>query len=144
MSPPPTTLLLGSQASDNSIARAEAFASNENAFWHILGDALGFARGFHHKGRVVAVDSIAPHLLHAGEGGTGGSSGDGGGILSVEQIAAANSGQGLAPLDSRVLGYDAAVRMLVAARFAIWDVVGASERAGIRARPQKYGGCSVS
>ena len=126
---PPATLLLGSQASDNSIARAEAFASNENAFWHILGDALGFARGFHHKGRVVAVDSIAPHLLHASEGGAGGSGGGGSSILSVEDMVAASSGQPALP-ESRVLGYDAAVRTLVAARFAIWDVVGASERSG--------------
>lgn len=38
--------------------------TNENAFWHIVGDALGFRRGFHIKGRAEAVDSIRPHLLH--------------------------------------------------------------------------------
>ena len=59
----PHTLLLGTQASDNAIDMAWAFATNENAFWHIMGDALGFRRGFHVK-RSEAVDSIRRHLLH--------------------------------------------------------------------------------
>lgn len=142
MSPPPATLLLGSQASDNSMAREEAFASNENAFWHILGDALGFARGFHHKGRMHAVDSIWPHLLHAGRKKEAS-------ILSVEDMqnasghrialppAAGEVSVGSISTDDEssdasgcVLDYEGAVKRLTAARFAIWDVVGASERAG--------------
>jgi G:T/U-mismatch repair DNA glycosylase len=62
----PHTLLLGTQASDNAIDMAWAFATNENAFWHIMGDALGFRRGFHVK-RSEAVDSIRRHLLHGPE-----------------------------------------------------------------------------
>ena len=62
----PHTLILGTQASDNAIDMAQAFATNENAFWHIIGDMLGFRRGFHIK-RLDAVDSIRRHLLHAPE-----------------------------------------------------------------------------
>ena len=59
----PHTLILGTQASDNALAEAKAFATNESAFWHIIGDALGFRRGFHIR-RSSAVDSIRKHLLH--------------------------------------------------------------------------------
>ena len=60
----PHTLILGTQASDNALAEAKAFATNENAFWHIIGDALGFRRGFHIGGRADAVPTIKRHLLH--------------------------------------------------------------------------------
>lgn len=59
----PHTLLLGTQASDNSLDAGKCFFTNENVFWHILGDALGFRRGFHLH-RTEAVASIRPHLLH--------------------------------------------------------------------------------
>lgn len=59
----PHTLILGTQASDNALAEAKAFATNESAFWHIIGDALGFRRGFHIK-RTDAVPTIKKHLLH--------------------------------------------------------------------------------
>ena len=62
----PHTLLLGTQASDNALDGDIPFFTNENAFWHILGDALGFRRGFHLR-REEAVDSIRPHLLHPAE-----------------------------------------------------------------------------
>ena len=62
-SSPPHTLICGTQASDNALDGDVPFFTNENAFWHILGDALGFRRGFHHR-REDAVDSIRPHLLH--------------------------------------------------------------------------------
>ena len=62
----PHTLILGTQASDNAIDMAQAFATNENAFWHVIGDALGFRRGFHIR-RADAVDSIRRHLLHPPE-----------------------------------------------------------------------------
>ena len=66
--PPPHTLLLGTQASDNALDAARAFATNASAFWHILGDALGFRRGFHHGAeRVEPIPSIAPSLLHGEE-----------------------------------------------------------------------------
>ena len=110
------------------------------------GDALGFARGFHHKGREQPVGSIAPHLLHAGSDAARASS-----ILSLDGISSAvlrnadaegdalqgggsgsGSGHAINANDEtgRVLDYDAAVRCLTAARFAIWDVIGASERSG--------------
>lgn len=59
----PHTLLMGTQASDNALDAGKAFATNENAFWHIVGDALGFRRGFHLR-RDEAVASIHRHLLH--------------------------------------------------------------------------------
>ena len=59
----PHTLFMGTQASDNAIDGEVPFFTNENAFWHIIGDALGFRRGFHMR-RDEAVDSIRPHLLH--------------------------------------------------------------------------------
>ena len=59
----PHTLILGTQASDSALAEAKAFATNENVFWHIIGDALGFRRGFHIN-RSDAVPTIKKHLLH--------------------------------------------------------------------------------
>ena len=41
----PHTLLLGTQPSDNSLRAGQYFMTNENAFWWIVGDALGFRRG---------------------------------------------------------------------------------------------------
>ena len=61
--PAPHTLLMGTQASDNALDGDIPFFTNENCFWHILGDALGFRRGFHMR-RDEAVESIRPHLLH--------------------------------------------------------------------------------
>ena len=60
----PHTLILGTQASDNALDGDIPFFTNENAFWHIMGDALGFRRGFHLR-RIDAVESIRPHLLHS-------------------------------------------------------------------------------
>ena len=64
---PPHTLLLGTQPSDNSLAHGQYFMTNANAFWHIVGDALGFRRGFHIAGRTDAPDYIRRHLLHCEE-----------------------------------------------------------------------------
>ncbi|KAJ1462451.1 hypothetical protein M885DRAFT_505302 [Pelagophyceae sp. CCMP2097] len=109
----PHTLLLGTQPSDNSLAQGWYFATNSNAFWHIVGDALGFrasragapfarwpykrlGRGFH-VGRVDAVDFIRPHLLHS---------------------------------ESESLSYDAALQRLTSSGYAMWDVVSSSNRKG--------------
>jgi G:T/U-mismatch repair DNA glycosylase len=92
----PHTLIMGTQASDNALDGDIPFFTNENAFWHIIGDALGFRRGFHMR-RTEAVESIRLHLLH--------------------------------PVESEC-GYDEARRRLLAAGFAVWDVVAESERAG--------------
>ena len=64
---PTHTLLLGTQPSDNSLQFGQYFMTNENAFWHIVGDALGFRRGFFVGQRTGAPDFIRPHLLHAEE-----------------------------------------------------------------------------
>ena len=61
------TLILGTQPSSNSLDAGWYFGTNSNAFWHIVGDALGFRRGFHCGARTEAVPSILPHLLHAEE-----------------------------------------------------------------------------
>ena len=58
------TLLLGTQPSDNSLAHGQYFMTNENCFWHIVGDALGFRRGFHIGKREQAPEYIRPHLMH--------------------------------------------------------------------------------
>ena len=167
---PSGTLLGERHASQIYIQYASRSISSPRPNSSILNsDALGFARGFHHKGRERPVESIAPHLLHAGSGGGSCSI-----IMSVDDIiardAAGSSGSSLAigaaglsslasggagsiiggavstasaPSASAaaadasravgsgcVLGYDEAVSRLVAARLAIWDVIGASERAG--------------
>ena len=59
----PHTLFMGTQASDNAIDGEVPFFTNENAFWHIIGDALGFRRGFHIGGRSDAPDFVRRHLI---------------------------------------------------------------------------------
>eukprot|EP01051_Picozoa_sp_SAG22_P015471 SAG22_NODE_2023_length_3123_cov_12.161045_2_plen_353_part_00 len=61
---PPHTLILGTQPSDNSLGAGKYYMTNDNAFWHIVGDGLGFRRGFFVGQRTDAPPSIAPHLLH--------------------------------------------------------------------------------
>mmetsp|Transcript_97247 Transcript_97247/g.253417 ORF Transcript_97247/g.253417 Transcript_97247/m.253417 type:complete len:323 (-) Transcript_97247:87-1055(-) len=62
----PHTLILGTQPSRNSLNHGWFFGSDANAFWHIVGDALGFCRGFHVHCRPGggAVPSISKHLLY--------------------------------------------------------------------------------
>ena len=60
---PPHTLLLGTQPSDNALAHGGYYMTNANAFWHIVGDALGFRRGFHIGGRSDAPDFVRRHLI---------------------------------------------------------------------------------
>lgn len=60
---PPHTLLLGTQPSDNSLEHNGYYMTNSNAFWYIVGDALGFRRNFFIN-RNDAVDYVRPHLLH--------------------------------------------------------------------------------
>ena len=60
---PPHTLLVGTQPATKSIANGWYFADDRNAFWHIVGHALGFRRGFHENAaRGDVVPSIAMHL----------------------------------------------------------------------------------
>merc|ERR1712083_456378 len=63
----PHTLILGTQPSCNSLDHGWYFGSDANAFWHIVGDALGFCRGFHVHCRPGggAVPSISKHLLYS-------------------------------------------------------------------------------
>ena len=60
VSPQPATLLLGSQASDTAMARIEAFASNENAFWHIIGCAL-------HIQEIAAILPFLPFFIFSNQ-----------------------------------------------------------------------------
>lgn len=60
----PHTLILGTQPSDNSLAQGRYFMTNINAFWHIVGDALGFRRGFWTGKRTSPPPSIASQLLY--------------------------------------------------------------------------------
>ena len=60
---PPHTLLLGTQPSNVSLNHGWYFGSDENAFWHIVGSALGFRRGFHvNAARGCVIPSISKHL----------------------------------------------------------------------------------
>jgi len=61
---PPHTLFLGTQPSDNSLKYDGYYLTNANAFWPIVGDALGFRRDFYVDGRGDAVNFVRPHLLH--------------------------------------------------------------------------------
>ena len=60
----PHTLLLGTQPATNSLANGWYFGTDTNAFWHIVGHALKFRRGFHEKQRPDGdvVPSIAAFL----------------------------------------------------------------------------------
>ena len=103
---PPHTLLLGTQPATKSIANGWYFANDTNAFWHIVGHALGFRRGFHENharpdGDVVP--SIAMHLR-------------GGKYHPHEQR------------DKVVADYEEAVSRLRGAGYALWDILVSSER----------------
>ena len=58
----PHTLILGTQPADASLKKHMYFARDANAFWHIVGAALGFRRGFHETARDDIVPSIAAAL----------------------------------------------------------------------------------
>ena len=60
----PHTLILGTQPGDNSLGHGKYFMTNTNAFWHIVGDAFGFRRGFWTGERTTAPPSIASQLLY--------------------------------------------------------------------------------
>ena len=98
---PPHTLLLGTQPSEVSLAHGWYFGKDENAFWHIVGAALGFRRGFHvganQRERGDVVPSIAKFLPPLQES------------TVVEE-------------------YDDAVRRLLGAGYALWDILESSER----------------
>jgi G:T/U-mismatch repair DNA glycosylase len=102
---PPHTLLVGTQPATKSIANGWYFANDTNAFWHIVGHALGFRRGFHEHGRPDGdvVPSIAMHLR-------------GGKHHPHEQR------------DEVVADYEEAVSRLQGAGYALWDILASSER----------------
>ena len=102
---PPHTLLLGTQPATKSIANGWYFANDTNAFWHIVGHALGFRRGFHENMRSDGdvVPSIAMHLR-------------GGKDHPHEQR------------DEVVADYEEAVSRLQGAGYALWDILASSER----------------
>ena len=61
---PPHTLILGTQPSDVSLGADRYYDTHTNALWHIVGDALGWRRGWlDGKGRAPP-PSITRQLLH--------------------------------------------------------------------------------
>jgi hypoxanthine-DNA glycosylase len=100
---PPHTLILGTLPSVNSFDRCEYYATPSNAFWWIVGDALGHRRappagGWRDsRGRATSVPRfITENLLHV----------------------------------SPALTYPDARNALTAAGFAVWDVLSEAEREG--------------
>lgn len=100
---PPHTLILGTLPSVNSFDRCQYYATPANAFWWLVGDALGHRRapppgGWADScGRATTVPRfITSRALHA------------------------------AP----ELGYEEAVLELTAAGYAVWDVLHEAEREG--------------
>lgn len=99
----PHTLILGTLPSVNSFDRCEYYATPSNAFWWIVGDALGHRRGAPPGGwadsqrRPTTVPRfITTQTLHTGP----------------------------------ELRYDEAVQRLTGAGFALWDVLHEAEREG--------------
>jgi G:T/U-mismatch repair DNA glycosylase len=102
----PHTLLLGTQPSDTSLSAGKYFMNHCNAFWYIVGDALGFrpAASFHiipgrgkksSKPAPGPPDCIRPHLLHDTEA-----------------------------------TYTQAVEALTSRGYFLWDILKSSEREG--------------
>jgi hypoxanthine-DNA glycosylase len=61
---PPHTLILGTQPSDVSLGASRYYDTHTNALWHIVGDALGFRRGWLDGNSRGVPDSISRCLLH--------------------------------------------------------------------------------
>ena len=81
----------------------------------------------------MSVDDIIARTVAGSCSGSVGTSiaiSEAGATASASSAIAAAADGGRAGDDGCVLGYDEAVSRLVAARLAIWDVIGASERAG--------------
>ena len=96
---PPHTLLLGTQPATNSLGRCWYFGSDANAFWHIVGHALRFRRGFHDNERA-----------------------DGDVVPSIAQYLRDN------PRDEVLHEYEDAVVRLQTAGYALWDFLRSSVR----------------
>ena len=101
----PHTLLVGTQPATKSLANCWYFANDTNAFWHIVGHALRFRRGFHEQARPNGdvVPSIAKHLR--------------GGELHLHE-----------PRDEVCADYEEAVARLQGAGYALWDILSSSVR----------------
>ena len=98
---PPHTLILGTQPSEVSLGCGWYFGKDENAFWHLIGCGLGFRRGFHiGRNQVERGDVIASYAKF------------------------------LPPKESEdvVTTYEEAVRRLLGAGYALWDICESSER----------------
>lgn len=60
----PHTLILGTQPSDSSLKQQQYYAYHTNAFWHIIGDALGWRRGWLDENGRGPPGVITRSLLH--------------------------------------------------------------------------------
>jgi len=101
---PPHTLVLGTVPSINSFDRGQYYATCNNAFWHIVGDALGHRRkepdgGWRNKnGSSIRIpDFIQSNLLYP---------------------------------NGPYMDYASQVEEMLNAGFAIWDVLGTCDRIG--------------
>ncbi|KAL1499990.1 hypothetical protein AB1Y20_012668 [Prymnesium parvum] len=110
---PPHTLILGTHPSQISLARTRYYANPSNAFWWLVGDALGFR---YDAGLKPRSDGKARKK--------------GGGAGEREEPAGRVDYFAALRYSSPLLPYDAAAARLAAAGFALWDVVGACEREG--------------
>jgi len=95
----PHTLILGTMPSNASHAQAQYYAHPSNAFWWIVGEALGFRRGGPQGDRDWPLEQFSRKP-------------------SKDILEALNK------LQSPILDYNHQVEALTAAGFALWDVVG--------------------
>jgi len=95
----PHTLILGTMPSNASHAHAQYYAHPSNAFWWIVGEALGFRRGGPKGERAWPLDQFA--------------------MKPAKDILEA-----LKKVDSPILDYKHQVETLTESGFALWDVVG--------------------
>lgn len=123
-SSPPHTLILGTQPSDVSLEGRRYYDTHTNAMWHIIGDALGFRRGWlDAKGRAPPA-SIVPLLLHD-EVVKSYHDGEDRHRLHASSVSATTF-----PSQAFKNCALAALARLTSRGYALWDVVSESERAG--------------
>ena len=101
----PHTLLVGTQPATKSLANCWYFANDTNAFWHIVGHALCFRRGFHEHARP-----------------------DGDVVPSVAKYLRGGETRRHEPCDEVVRDYEEAVARLQGAGYALWDILSSSVR----------------
>ena len=137
--PPPHTLLLGSVPSVSSHAHQQYYGFRNNAFWWLIGDALGFRRGgpalTRSKGEEEEVQCESQGVHEVAEATSApyaqvdqqhpwpfqwGMRKDGKTPLAIRKDIVEHIHHPNAP----VFSYDEQVRSLTAAGYALWDIMG--------------------